>query len=89
MQNPSITLTSKGQLTLPVIVRKALKLETGDKFEVITMDNGYLQLRKRSGSAVSIAGLLSHLQPDPAYPTDEDAIMAEIESRSHNKSVKP
>ncbi len=75
MPNPSTTLTSKGQITLPNLIRKALKLETGDRFEVTAIGNNEVQLRRRSGSAGSLAGLLSHLQPDATYPTDDDAIM--------------
>jgi AbrB family looped-hinge helix DNA binding protein len=29
-----VTLSSKGQLTLPAAVRKALRLEQGDRFEI-------------------------------------------------------
>lgn len=32
--NTSITMTSKGQFTLPIEIRKALKLQTGDHLQV-------------------------------------------------------
>ena len=39
------TITSKGQVTIPKQVRKALKLETGDKIEVIVTDNNEAIIR--------------------------------------------
>ncbi len=34
------TLTSKGQITIPVQVRTALGLETGDRVEFVEMEDG-------------------------------------------------
>ncbi len=39
------TITSKGQVTIPKKIRKALKLETGDKIEVIVVDKGEAIIR--------------------------------------------
>jgi AbrB family looped-hinge helix DNA binding protein len=33
------TLTTKGQVTIPKTIRDALKLNTGDKIEIIVTDN--------------------------------------------------
>ena len=33
------TLTTKGQVTIPKVVREALKLNSGDKIEIIVTDN--------------------------------------------------
>ena len=36
---PLATLTTKGQVTIPKEVRKALNLQTGDKIEIIVTEN--------------------------------------------------
>ena len=38
---PTSTLTSKGQITLPLAVRRALVLETGDKVDFVAVPGGY------------------------------------------------
>jgi AbrB family looped-hinge helix DNA binding protein len=45
---PTSTLTSKGQITLPQAVRRALALETGDKVDFVEVEGGYklMPLRK-------------------------------------------
>lgn len=45
---PTSTLTSKGQITLPHTVRKALGLDTGDKVDFVEVPGGYklVPLRK-------------------------------------------
>lgn len=45
---PTSTLTSKGQITLPQAVRRALGLEAGDKVDFVQVEDGYklVPLRK-------------------------------------------
>lgn len=45
---PTSTLTSKGQITLPLAVRQAMGLETGDKVDFVEVDGGFklVSLRK-------------------------------------------
>ena len=45
---PTSTITSKGQITLPQTVRKALGLDTGDKVDFVEVAGGYklVPLRK-------------------------------------------
>lgn len=38
---PTSTLTSKGQITLPLAVRRALVLEAGDKVDFVAVPGGY------------------------------------------------
>ena len=38
---PTSTLTSKGQITLPLAARRALVLETGDKVDFVAVPGGY------------------------------------------------
>ena len=39
---PTSTLTSKGQITVPLPVRKALGIESGDKLDFVEVEGGYL-----------------------------------------------
>jgi len=51
--NITTTMTSKGQITLPVHIRKAVKLKTGDKF--------YFTLNQNEDSFVIIPNKLKTL----------------------------
>jgi antitoxin PrlF len=51
------TMTSKGQMTLPVEVRRELKLAPGDRVEV-TVAGGTATLRKKSGSFEDLRGII-------------------------------
>jgi AbrB family looped-hinge helix DNA binding protein len=39
------TLTTKGQVTIPKVIRDSLKLNTGDKIEILATDKGEAILR--------------------------------------------
>ena len=53
------TMTTKGQMTLPSKVRKAMGLGPGDKVEVTVSDDGSATMRKRSRSLADIRGIIS------------------------------
>lgn len=72
------TITSKGQLTLPVEIRRAWNLRAGEQVEFVMVRDGRVSVRPRNLPASAIFGLLSHLQPDPAYASDDDAITAQL-----------
>lgn len=38
---PISTVTSKGQITLPMAVRRSLGLDAGDKVDFVAVDGGY------------------------------------------------
>lgn len=72
------TITSKGQLTLPVEIRRAWNLQAGEQVEFVMLRDGRVLVRPRNLPASAIFGLLSHLKPDPAYASDDDAIAAQL-----------
>ena len=39
------TLTTKGQVTIPKVIRDSLKLKTGDKIEILATDKGEAIIR--------------------------------------------
>lgn len=54
------TLTSKGQITLPKLVRTQLNLKAGDRLRFEARPDGTLIARPASGSAVNLVGILKH-----------------------------
>ena len=52
------TLTSKGQITIPVQVRTALGLDTGDRVEFVEMEDGKFALIVASKSVRDLKGLI-------------------------------
>lgn len=52
------TLTSKGQITIPVQVRAALGLETGDRVEFVEMEDGKFSIMAASKTVLDLKGLI-------------------------------
>jgi len=52
------TITSKGQMTLPAKVRKAMQLHPGDKVQVTLAADGTATLRKTSRSFEELRGMV-------------------------------
>lgn len=52
------TLTSKGQITIPVQVRTALGLDTGDRVEFVEIEDGTFALIAASKSVRELKGLI-------------------------------
>ena len=52
------TLTSKGQITIPVQVRTALGLETGDRVEFVEMEDGKFSIIAASKTVHDLQGLI-------------------------------
>lgn len=55
------TLTSKGQLTLPKVMREELKLKAGDKIDFVKDGSGQYMLRPANHDARSLFGCLADL----------------------------
>jgi AbrB family looped-hinge helix DNA binding protein len=51
------TVTSKGQITIPADVRKALRVETGDRVEFVEVDKGRFELVPATHSVKSLKGM--------------------------------
>lgn len=66
---PDAVLSSKGQITIPLEVRRALRLETGDRVQFIPTGNGTFEIRSRSSSVSAIKGSVS--RPGPAVTIEE------------------
>lgn len=52
------TLTSKGQITLPINVRKRLGVTTGDRVEFVETDTGQFSIVAATHSVRSLKGIV-------------------------------
>ena len=57
-------MTSKGQITVPVEVRRALGLQAGSKVEFVRTEQGDYELVVKTGSIRDLKGML----PPPEVP---------------------
>ncbi len=64
------TLTSKGQITIPAIVRAALGIEAGDRVEFVQVEPGHFELVAATQSVTALKGLVRK----PASPVTIDAM---------------
>ena len=55
---PVATLTSKGQITIPRVVRERLRLETGDKLDFSVDEAGRIIVERPAGELRELRGLL-------------------------------
>lgn len=51
------TITSKGQITIPVAVRQALGVETGDRLEFVELEAGRFEVVAATRSAKELKGM--------------------------------
>jgi antitoxin PrlF len=71
------TLTSKGQITIPVEVRNALGLDAGDRVEFIEVEKGKFAIVAATGQVRDLKGLI----PKPAKPVSIREMNAAIARR--------
>jgi antitoxin PrlF len=58
---PTATMTSKGQITIPVKVRKALGLKPGVRIDFYEVENGEYAFRPKTGSIMEMRGCFPKL----------------------------
>ncbi len=68
------TITSKGQATIPKVVRDRLKLRPGDRVEFIVEEDGRVVLVPATRRLADLYGVL----PRPAHPVSLDEMEAAI-----------
>lgn len=78
---PAATVTSKGQITIPVQVRKALGLDAGDKIDFVEIEKGQFAIKPRTGSIRDLEGCVSKLD---YIPTIEDINEAILDAAAEN-----
>lgn len=68
------TLTSKGQITIPALVRSALGVETGDRVEFVQVEPGRFELVAATQPITALKGLVKK----PGKPVTIAAMNAAI-----------
>jgi AbrB family looped-hinge helix DNA binding protein len=75
---PTATVTSKGQITIPVKVRKALGLKPGVRVDFYEIQKGEFILRPKNGSIMDMRGCL----PKPDHPLSNEEMNQAILDRA-------
>lgn len=71
---PTATITSKGQITIPLKVRSELGLATGDRIDFVRMEDGHYAVVPASHSVRSLKGIV----PRPDKPVSLEDMEAAI-----------
>jgi len=71
------TLTSKGQITIPLTVRRKLGLDTGDRVEFVELASGEFALKTATEDVRSLKGMIRR----PPRPVSIAAMNAAIKRR--------
>lgn len=76
------TLTSKGQVTIPVQVRDALGLETGDRIEFVEQGKGQFAIIPATRSVRELKGLFRGKRSRPVSIEEMNAAIAKRASEA-------
>lgn len=68
---PEATLTSKGQITIPAEIRKAMGLTAGERVVFTRLDDGTTVMRAKSRSIFELQGLLTPVVNQRKVPIDD------------------
>ena len=75
------TLTSKGQITIPLPVRRKLGLDAGDRVEFVELAPGEFALKPATEDVRSLKGMIRR----PASPVSIGAMNAAIKRRGASR----
>jgi len=73
---PTATITSKGQLTIPVQVRKALGVNSGDRIEFVELEKGQFAIIPATRSLQELNGLFKGRRKTAATVEEMDEVIA-------------
>ena len=72
------TMTSKGQVTIPVAVRRRLRLTAGTKIDFIENKAGELVLKPRTGDIRALYGIVKYDGPPLSIEEMDEAIATTV-----------
>jgi antitoxin PrlF len=75
------TLTSKGQITIPMKVRRKLGLDAGDRVEFVELAPGEFALKAATEDVRSLKGIIRR----PVSPVSIDAMNAAVKRRGASR----
>jgi antitoxin PrlF len=78
---PTAMLTSKGQITIPLAVRRKLGLDTGDRVEFVELAPGEFALKPATEDVRSLKGMIRR----PVRPVSIGAMNAAIKRRGSGR----
>jgi antitoxin PrlF len=90
-----VTVTSKGQMTLPAGVRGPLGISAGDRLALTVTEDGEIRMVKKTASFRDSIGMFAHLAKNRTVDRSEetnfsvDAAMLEQEARSKKSRIIP
>lgn len=79
---PGATLTSKGQITIPKVVRDLLGLQTGDQVDFLLEDGSRVVLRAANRDARGLKGLLRRPGRGPVSIRQMDQAIRRLQKKS-------
>ena len=82
---PIATLTSKGQITLPISVRNALGLSAGAQVDFLPVDGSFILVPVRSDVASLKGRFAGRVKKPVSVEAMNEAIAAGAVSRARNK----
>lgn len=71
------TLSSKGQVTIPVEIRNRLRLNTGDRIEFVIFESDRVEMIPRRGSVGALKGIVKWSGRPVTLAEMDDAIAKE------------
>ena len=71
------TISSKGQVTIPVEIRNMLRLNTGDRIDFVVFDKNRVELMPKKGSVGSLKGLVKWSGKPMTLKQMDEAIASE------------
>ena len=87
---PTATVTSKGQITIPVKVRKAMGLKPGTRIDFYQNEDGRFVLYPKTGSIKDLEGCLAKFIPPGTPPItieEIDKAIGDAVTESYLRSV--
>ena len=79
---PSATITSKGQITIPIQVRSALGVDAGDRIDFVEMEKGQFAIVPATRSVRELNGLFKGKRHKPVSIEEMNAAIRKRASRS-------
>ena len=80
-------VTTKGQITIPKVVRAALGVEAGDRVEFVVREDGVVEMIARTRPLLSLAGVLGERRLG-MRTEDMDTGIGEQVGREFEESVR-
>ena len=82
------TLTSKGQTTIPMVVRERLGLRQGDAIDFVFLEDGSVHMRPVKRTILSLEGYLARRGGRAVSLAEMDAAVVEKAALRHRESSR-